>query len=207
MKVIQLKTRSDFKGKDKGYEGTYSFHDESGALYLRCDIYGACLKAPTRYVSDSDGAQNFVMRAKGKFMNATYYLEDSAGERFATLTRKGMGFRWKVLDNNKQEVARIVDTAAKGEAFLSALFAALPDSYAVISNQELLATISDESLSEANRKKPGNALGRVLDRVFGQSGLTARIEPEAGDKVDTRILVAGITLLRVHDILGVNRQG
>ena len=145
------------------------------------------------------------MRAKGKILNATYFLEDCRGERFATITRKGIGFRWKILGKNDQEMARIIDPASRKEAFFRALLSTTPDSYAVVRNQDCVAVIKNEKLTEKNRRKPGNFIGRLLDKAIGQTGLTLRLEPEYVAHFDTRVLVAGMTLLRVHDIVGVNR--
>ena len=43
-------------------------------------------------------------------------------------------------------------------------------------------------------------------KVFEPNGLTIRLEPNHLSIFDTRILLAGMTLLQVHDITGVNRQ-
>ena len=74
MKIIQLKSRYEHENKNKGYERTYGFSDEEGALRWSCDVYGECIKAPTVYTATSDGNQDFKMAAKGKFLNATYFL-------------------------------------------------------------------------------------------------------------------------------------
>ena len=206
MDTIQLKSSSDFKGKNKGYENTYKFYDEDGNLYLTCDIYGECIKAETVYTSACCKDHKFVMTAKGKFFNATYFLDDYLGTRFATITRKGIGFRWKILGENGQEVARIIDPAGRKEAFFRELLSANPNSYAVVSSDDPVAVIKNEQLSENIRQKPKNIIGKFIDKVIGQTGLTLRIESSYRAKFDDRILVAGMTLLRVHDINGVNRQ-
>lgn len=45
-----------------------------------------------------------------------------------------------------------------------------------------------------------------MDMVIPQRGLTMRFEPQHTATVDHRALVAGMTLLEVNDIKGVNRQ-
>lgn len=64
---------------------------------------------------------------------------------------------------------------------------------------------SKEALADETREKPKNALGKFIDKAFGQSGWTLRIESNYTSKFDTRVLVAGLTLLHVRDIVGVNR--
>lgn len=147
MNIIQLKTGSDYKDKNKGYESTYKFYGEGGNLYLTCDIYGECNKGPTVYTHATGENYSFAMTAKSKLLNATYFLEDHTGFRFATITRKGFGFRWKILDENNEEIARIIDPASRKEAFFRELFSAHPDSYAVVSNYDLIATIIKRGVS------------------------------------------------------------
>ena len=206
MKIIQLKSRYEQENKYKGYERTYGFSDEEGTIRWSCDVYGECIKAPTVYTSASDGNQDFKMVAKRKFLNTTYFLEDKQGSRFAMITRKGIGFRWKILGENNQEIARIIDPACKKEAFFRALFTAQPDSYAVVLDQDLIAIIKNEKLSKKIRQKPKNIIGKFLDKVIEPYGLTLRLEPKYLLTFDTRILLTAMTLLQVHDITGVNRQ-
>ncbi len=206
MDTIQLKSDSKSKDKKEGYESTYKFYNGDGDLYLSCDIHGECIKSPTVYTSPCSLDNEFVMTAKGKFLNATYYLQDSIGARFATITRKGIGFRWKILGGEDQEMARIIDPASRKEAFFRELLSASPGSYAVVVNDDLVAVVRNEQLSEQIRQKPKNFIGRFFDKAIGQVGLTLRLEPGYVARFDTRILVAGMTLLRVHDIIGVNRQ-
>ena len=92
MEILQLTDKFEYKGKNKGYERTYFFHDQEGKMQWSCDVYGQCIKAPTLYTCTDDGNRNFRMAAKGKFLNATYFLEDESGARFAAITRKGIGF-------------------------------------------------------------------------------------------------------------------
>ncbi len=206
MKTIQIKSRFEHADKNKGYERTYCFFGEEGALHWSCDVYGECIKAPTVYISTSDGSQGFVMVAKGKFLNATYYLEDRQGSRFATITRKGVGFRWKILDGNGQEMARVIDPASRKEAFFRDLFGALPDGYAVVLGEDLIATIKDEKLSDKIQQKPRNIFGKLIEKAFEPKGLTLRLELNHLSTFDIRTLLASMTLLQVHDITGANRQ-
>ncbi len=206
MEAIQLTSRYDYKGKQKRYERTYAFYDDAGQLYTTCDVYGACISAPTAYSSTNHQNMNFAMVAKGKLMNATYFLENPGGTRFAAITRKGVGFRWKILGQNEQEIARIIDPASRKEAFFRTLLSAQPNSYAVMSNEDLIAVIKKEDLHEGIRIKPKNVIGKFLDKVIPQRGLTIRFESRHTATVDHRALVAGMTLLDVHDIKGVNRQ-
>ena len=62
--------------------------------------------------------------------------------------KKGIGFRWKILGENMLEIGRIIDPSSKKETFFREIFTALPDSYALVSNDHLIAIIANESLSE-----------------------------------------------------------
>ena len=205
MKVIQLKGKYEYQDKPKRYERTYYFYDEEGKVYSSCDVYGQCISAPTVYTTASQADENFVMTAKGKLLNATYYLEDRSGSRFATITRKGVGFRWKILGDNDREIARIIDPASRKEAFFRALFSALPDGYAIVSEDLLIATISKEKLSDNIDPQPKNIVGKLLHRAMPPRGLTLRFEKNQNSALDIRMVLAGLTLLQVHDITGVNR--
>ena len=204
MTILQMLSRYDYKDKDKKYERTYYFHDANGKRHWACDVYGQCIAAPTEYRHSSDPKQSFRMVAKGKLLNFTYFVEDYQGNRLATLTRKGVGFRWKILSPDDQEMARIVDPTSSKEKVLSTIFSALPDGFAVIVGERLIAGISSEELTPANRTEPRNLVGRLLDKVkFLNKGLTLNVEAANEDEIDIRILVAGMTLLEVHDITGV----
>ena len=205
MKAIQLKGKYEYQNKPRRYERTYYFYDEGGKLYYSCDVYGQCISAPTVYKSTSQAGKNFIMTAKGKLLNATYYLEDESDHRFAAITRKGVGFRWKFLDNNDREIARIIDPASKKEAFFRTLFAALPDGYAIVSGDLLVATISKEKLSDNIEPQPKNIVGKLLHKAMPPRGLTLRFEKDRQSALDLRMVLAGLTLLQVHDITGVNR--
>jgi hypothetical protein len=148
LKLIQLNSRYERVNKQKGYERTYDFFDESGGLCWTCEVYGECIKSPTVYSSTTDESQEFKMVAKGKILNATYFLEGKQGAIFASITRKGIGFRWKILGVNNQEIARIIDSASRKEAFFRDLFSALPEGYAVVLDEDLIATIKNERLSK-----------------------------------------------------------
>ena len=128
------------------------------------------------------------------------------GQGLLPLPEKALVFRWKILGNNDQEIARIIDPSSMKEAFFRTLFTALPDSYALVSGENLIAVIKKEKLSKKIPQKPRNFVGKFLEKVFEPSGLTLRLEPDYLSTFDTRILLAGMTLLEVHDITGVNRQ-
>ena len=206
MQVIQLKGKYDRNQKKRGYERTYAFYDEEGRQRWSCEVFGECLKAPTVYQSSDGAGQNFSMTAKGKLLNATFYLDDAQGTRFATLTRKGVGFRWKVLGEHNQEMGRFIDPASRKEAFLRGILSALPDGYALISGNDLIATVQNEALSSQIPLPRRNIIGKMLEKVFKPRGLTLRLAPPYLSAWDTRILIAGMTLLQVHDISGVMRQ-
>lgn len=209
MNIIQLKSSYEREHKQKGYERTYYFSDEDGVPRWSCDVYGECIKAPTVYRPSDDDNQEFKMVAKGKVFNATYFLENSQGTKFATITRKGIGFRWKILGENNQEIGRVIDPSSINEAFFRELFTAQPDSYAVVTEESIIGIIQKEKLLNQNQPeqtKPKNVIGKFLGKILARGGLTLRLETEKRSSLDTRILLASITLLHVHDILGANRQ-
>ena len=205
MKVIQLKGKYEYQDKPKRYERTYYFYDEEGKVNWSCEVYGQCISAATVYTGASQARENFVMTARGKLLNATYYLENESGQRFATITRKGVGFRWKILGKSNREIARIIDPASKKEAFFRALFSALPDGYAIVSGDLLIATISREKLSDNIDPQPKNIVGKLLHKAMPPRGLTLRFEKNQESALDIRMVLAGLTLLQVQDITGVNR--
>ena len=207
MKFIQQKSRYDHKDKARHYQRTYEYRDEKGTVQWSCDVFGSCISAPTVFAPQAEGYAAFTMTAKGKFMNATYFLNDAGGNRFATITRKGVGFRWKVLAPDDSELIRVVDPASWKEAMVRDVLGGLPDSFAVIENDRFVARVAKEDLVEAAKTKPKNKLGRFLDRVFTSRAMTLRVEDGQQLSVDARILVAVMTLLQVHDITGAASSG
>ncbi len=206
MKAFQMQDAYEFKGKAKAYERTYRFYDEAGSLQWECDVFGACLSAPTEFRNDGDPGQSFRMTAKGKLLNATYFLDSSEGVRFATISRKGVGFRWKILGADNQEIARIVDPASNKEKVLTTLLAALPEGFAVIVDRQLVARIGKERLSEHMPLKPRNRFGKFIEKLIPPSAFTMTFEPGQEAAVDPRALIAGMLLLEVHDISGTLRN-
>ena len=207
MNFIQQTSRYDHQGKAKQYQRTYEYRDQHGAIQWDCDVFGSCISAPTVFMPRGLDRDSFTMTAKGKFMNATYYLDDANGKRFAFITRKGVGFRWRVLDTDENEMLRIVDPASWKEAMVRDIFGGLPDGFAVIRNDTFVARIAKEDLVEGAATKPKNKLGRFLDKVFSSRGMTLRVEDGQGTSLDNRVLIAAMTLLQVHDISGAASSG
>ena len=75
-----------------------------------------------------------------------------------------------------------------------------------MSGEDLIALIQNEKLPAALQPRPGNIIGKMLGKVLKSTGLTLRLAPPHVSAGDPRILVAGLTLLQVHDITGVRRQ-
>ena len=75
----------------------------------------------------------------------------------------------------------------------------------MLSNDLLVAVIAKEKLSDNIRPEPKNVIGKLLQKVMPSVGLTLRFESGQASKVDSKIIMAGMTLLQVHDITGVNR--
>lgn len=207
MDFIQQTSRYDHQDKAKHYQRTYEYRDDQGRIQWVCDVFGSCISAPTVFTPEAGERVAFTMTAKGKFMNATYYLDDESGHRFGTITRKGVGFRWKILDASETEIFRVVDPASWKEAMVRDILGGLPDGFAVIQNDVFVARISKEDLVEGARTKPRNKLGKFLDKVFSSRGMTLRVEQGQQASLDTRMLVATMTLLQVHDITGAASSG
>ncbi len=207
MNFFQQTSRYDHEGKARHYQRTYEFRDQQGAIQWGCDVFGSCISAPTAYAPRADDRDSFTMTAKGKLMNFTYYLDDANGRRFATITRKGIGIRWKALGADNNEMFRIVDPASWKEAMVRDVLGGLPDGFAVIQNDSFVARVAKEDLVEGAKTKPGNRLGELLDKVFSSRGMTLRIEDGQSPSLDPRMLVAAMTLLQVHDITGAASSG
>ena len=207
MNFIQQTSRYDHQGKARHYQYTYEYRDQQGAIQWNCDVFGSCISAPTVFVPQANGRDSFTMTAKGKFMNATYYLDDANGKRFAIISRKGVGFRWRILGADNNEILRIVDPASWKEAVVRDIFGGLPDGFAVIQNDTFVARIAKEDLVEGAKTKPKNRIGKFLDKVFSSRGITLRAEDDQFRSLDTRVLVAAMTLLQVHDITGAASSG
>ena len=82
----------------------------------------------------------------------------------------------------------------------------LPDGFAVIQNDRFIARISSELLVEAAKTESKNLLGRLLDKVLSTSALTLRIENDRQPAVDTRMLVATMTLLKALNIAAAAQE-
>ncbi len=207
MNFIQQTSRYEHQGKARHYQRTYEYRDQQGVIQWDCEVFGSCISAPTVFTPQAHGCDSFTMTAKGKFMNATYYLDDASSKRFAIITRKGIGFRWKILGPDDNEIFRVVDPASWKEAVVRDIFGGLPDGFAVIQSNTFAARIAKEDLVEGAKTKPGNRLGKFLDKVFTSRGMTLRIEDDRSPSLDTRVLVAVMTLLQVHDITGAASSG
>ena len=207
MNFIQQTSCYDHRGKARHYQRTYEYRDQQGAVQWGCDVFGSCISAPTVFVPRGHGRESFTMTAKGRFMNATYYLDDPNRKRFAIVTRKGVGFRWRVFDTDDKEILRIVDSASWKEAMARDVFGGLPDGFAVIQDDTFVARIAKEDLVEGAASKPRNKLGRLLGKAFPSRGMTLRAEDGKETSLDDRVLIAAMTLLQVHDISGAASSG
>jgi hypothetical protein len=206
MNFVQQTSHYSHDGKARHYQRTYEYRNEQGQIHWTCDVYGQCISAPTVFTGLPDSDNVFTMTAKGKLLNATYFLHDRHNAQFAAITRKGFGFRWKLLGADGIEIARIVDPASLKEAFIRELFTALPDSYAVMQGDTLVARIANEKLLENQILKPRNKVGKFLGKFFTGHALTLRAEAKRPVNIDSRILLASLTLLQVHDIGGSARN-
>lgn len=58
---------------------------------------------------------------------------------------------------------------------------------------------------DINADLSGNIVGKLLHKAMPPRGLTLRFEKDQSAVLDIRMVLAGLTLLQVHDITGVNR--
>lgn len=58
---------------------------------------------------------------------------------------------------------------------------------------------------DINAGLSGNIVGKLLHKAMPPRGLTLRFEKDQSAVLDIRMVLAGLTLLQVHDITGVNR--
>ena len=84
----------------KNYSSTYYVYREDESLRCLCDVYGMCIKGPTRFLPNREAAHaEFIMEAKGKFMNTTYYLQEGDGRPiFGTIKRPRAGHGGTLLE-------------------------------------------------------------------------------------------------------------
>ena len=107
MNYIQQTSRYDHEGKARHYQRTYEYWDEQGAVQWDCDVFGSCISARTVFTPQAPGREGFTMTAKGKLMNATYYLDDPGGRRLATITC--------LAHRISRHLPRVVPVASKSE--------------------------------------------------------------------------------------------
>jgi hypothetical protein len=206
MECIHVVGTCDNTGKHSGYDRSYAYHDEAGRLRWSCDVYGGCITRPTEYRGHHDGDQPFTMTVRGAVLAVSFRVDDHAGRVIGTITRKGIGFRWKMLGEHDEELARVVDSAGWKEATARELLSTSPDCYAVLRDATMLATIRNERLAPRMPRPPRNALGRFVERFIPPGGLTLRRVACEGPPPDVRLLVAALTLVQVHDITGYNQS-
>ena len=177
----------------------YDIKDAEGRVVWCCDTEGSCISRPTRFLPDADApAPAFTMFARGRVMNLTYYLHlGEEGERFATLTAKGVGFLWRLLDADEREVARLVDPASMKEKLFRDMLSGSPDRYAVVRERSLVARIGRDRRPWPN-DRPG-LVRRLLRRVLTLSDWTLHPVEDA-EPVDERLLAAAMVLLIEHNV-------
>ena len=144
MRIYRFEQHSEYEGKKRQYQGTFLIKGglaSDAPLVYCCDVYGSCIASPTYFRSSPDSKEPvFTMAAKGKVLNNTYYLTegDETGARFATITSKGRGFRWKLLDGSEAEVARFIEPSSLTETILRRVLSGVPDAFVVLKDEELI---------------------------------------------------------------------
>ncbi len=198
MAYFRFDKKNEYEGKPRGYSETFYVFEDDGRLRCCCDVFGWCEKAPTIFLKSPDSSSpEFTMKAKRKLMNRTFFLhEGEDGPVFGTLSRKGSGAWWSVLDANGAEVGQFLDPSSVKELFLRALLEGFPDRYAVVCGKQLVARICRE-------KRPGPEGGRGLkkfiNKLMTKHEWVLRTEPDAGSVMDERYVIAGMILVLVQE--------
>jgi hypothetical protein len=182
----------------ENYSSTYRVYREDDSLRCMCDVYGMCIKGPTRFLRDHEAAHaEFRMEAKGKFMNTTYYLrEGDKGSLFGSIKRPLTGHGSTLLDTTGRVIGQITDTATWKEAVVRNMLEGLPDKFAVVSDNRLIARIGEELRPQTEEP---NRLKRFFKKLLPKSDWVLRLEPDAESIIDERFLIAGMILLHEYD--------
>jgi hypothetical protein len=198
MASFRFEKKNEYEGKPRGYSDTFYVFGDDGQLRCCCDVFGWCEKAPTRFLKSPDSSEpEFTMKAKRKFMNKIFFLhEGEDGRKFGTLTRKGSGAHWSILDQNDNEVGQFIDPSSIKEVFFRALLDGFPDRYAVVCEKELMARISREKRTS---QEEGRGLKKFINKLLTKHDWVLRIEPNAEGIMDERFLIAGTILVLVQD--------
>lgn len=183
----------------------YDVRDPSGRVAYRFDTRGQCITHPTAFFGPDDGQTPlFTMRAKGRLMNMTYFVDTGReGPRLGTVHGKGLGFCWKVLDSEDRELVRFLDPTSMKEAMLRTALGGSADTYAVVRTAEGEGTRVLARIHRTPRPDPPDAPGgwrAVVRRVFRLHDWTLSPDIEIGNPTTQALLVAGTTLLIEHQI-------
>ncbi len=182
----------------KNYGCTYYVYREDDSLRCMCDVYGMCIKGPTRFLADDKATSTeFRMVAKGKFMNTTYYLQEGDdGPLLGTIKRPKAGRGGTLLDSHDRVIGRFADTATWKEALVRDMLQGVPEKFVVVLDNRVVARIGEEVQPEIQEP---NRLKRFFKKLLPRSNWVLRLEPDADDVIDDRFLIAGMILLQEYD--------
>ncbi len=178
MKAYRFERTFEPRG-NKNYSTTYYVYREDESLRCMCDVYGMCIKGPTRFLQDPQAAHaEFRMDAKGKFLNTTYYLrEGDDGSLFGTIKRPKAGRGGTLLDSHNKAIGQLADAATWKEAIVRDMLEGLPEKFVVIADNRLVARISEELRPQAEEP---NRLKRFFKKLLPRSELGAETRTRSG---------------------------
>lgn len=199
MNIIRFEKRNEPKGKPKGYSETFYVYGEDNRFQYCCDVFGWGEKAPTRFLNSKEASTaDFTMHAKRKFMNNMFYLtKGEDGDRLCTITRKGSGTLWKIIDTGDKELCNFIDPAGFSEVFFRNLLVGSPDRYALMRDKELIGRIRRQPRPN---QKEGRGWVKLINKVLSPIDWILELVPQEHDTMDERFLVAGMILLQIQDI-------
>lgn len=176
----------------------YDIQRETGEIAWFCDTTGPSLNE-TIIFHDSEGKPDFTLVPQRRIMNRSFSLHEggSDGPLLAELNAHGIGYEWKASAPDGDELFRIIDPTGKLEATLRFLFEGFTDSYALVSEREILGRVNRETRPE-REGLPGGLRGLVR-RLVKLSDWMLTLE---GDGAESRQAVAAVLLLIELQIRG-----
>lgn len=176
----------------------YEIQRETGEIAWSCDTTGPALNETITF-HDSQGKPDFTLIPKRRIMNRSFSLHEGGGDGplLAELNTHGIGYEWKARAPDGGELFRIIDPTGKLEATLRFLFEGFTDSYALVSEREIVGRVNRETRPE-REGLPGGLRGLVR-RLVKPSDWVLSLE---GDGVEQGQAVAAVTLLIELQIRG-----
>ena len=191
--------------RPKGYNRSYRFLRDDVPIY-QCHAYRWCMKPCEFSPLDAGQAEKFVLRSSRPFMPMTWIVEDKESAlRHGSLKRKLFGkVDWRLRDAGGKQIATVVGRYER-RSWLFRLWivrfidfflgARLPDSYEIVSNGEILATIAREAHPQHEPVKTKRGVANLLGKVLVEKDWVVREVSGKEGRLDHRLLLCGVVLL------------